>query len=507
MFYEESKISKVLNCELCNRKYDEPRLLPCGSTVCNICVCNIEDNLLISSSTCFKCIFCSEHHCVPQGGFPINKQIKKLMNEKPNEIYRGRDAEIFKANLNEVQIQISELEQNILKGIDKIKDHCHQLRVQVQQATNEKFEELNKMSACLIKQIDSYEKECIQNAINVEEYKQSFDERITVISKFIDENKTFLYQCNISESEILEANEMFKIFKLKLEDEMTSINDFTFNYSLMEFEPNKSKINEASIGTMRYHQLGKQISTNQLRKIALGECLEDKSDDSPVLTEVGEFNHYYVAYFNKKNEVIIVAYDHAENIKIEKNLISNCRNLFQFRKFNSNLALSYQKENSECCIVILDEQLNIIRRNDDFCQFIIGENLLYMYCFNPINALGVRVYDENLHIVEFNQHFQSQSLNEPFFFSDDLKRLKHTDHKYIWLDSIRLNILNDKSGELIVSLPIQADTFEINSKNDIVCLLRSELKLKYFDFFGNLLREIDLSGFEMSQNFHFKIDK
>jgi hypothetical protein len=172
MFYEESKINKILNCELCNQKFDEPRLMPCGITLCNMCVNSIEDRLLITNTTCFQCIFCTDHHCVPKNGFPINKPIKKLMSEKPNEIYRGKDAEIFKSNLNSVQFQINELESSILKGMDKIKEYCGQLKKQVQDATNEKYEELNQISINLMNQIDNYEKECIQNAINDEDYKK-----------------------------------------------------------------------------------------------------------------------------------------------------------------------------------------------------------------------------------------------------------------------------------------------------------------------------------------------
>lgn len=510
MFYEESRINRILNCELCNRKYDEPRSLPCGNTICNICICAIEDKLLLTNKSCFKCVLCADHHCVPQSGFPINKPIKKLMSEKPNEIYRGRDAEIFKANLNDVQMQISELETTILKGIDKIKEHCHQLRIQVQQAASEKFEEINRMTSSLMRQINNYEKECIQNAIVDEEYKQSFDQRITVISKFIDDNKGYLYQCNISEKEIITANEMFKMFKAKLDEEVVNINDFTFNYSLMEFiKPNKiQNMPENALGTLRFQRLGNYINSTQLKNVNLTECPSHKSDDSLVLSDICDLNKYYIAYFNTKNEVIVTAYDHVNNIKIEKNIISNCRSLFQMKILNNNLlALSYQKENSECCIVILDEQLNIILRNDDFCQMIIGENDSYLYCYSPMNKPNIRIYDKKLNRVELNQNFQGKKPTESFYFSDDVKRIAHRDNKYIWLDSTNLNILNDKSGELISSIPIVADHFELNSRDEIICLLKSEHKMKYFDIYGILIREIELVGFNLNSEFTFKIDK
>jgi len=444
---------------------------------------------------------------VPKTGLPINRPIQKLLSEKPNEIYRGREAEIFKSNLNEVQTQISELENCILKGIDKIKEHCNNLRKQVQQAANDKFEEMNRLTATLIYQINTYEKECIQNAIDDEEYKTSFDQRITVISKFIEENKNFLYQCNISEGEIIQANEMFKVFKGKLDEEMTNINDFTFNYSLMEFEAAQSKIPENAVGSLCFRQLGKAIGTNQLKKFNLKECVNDLNKDSLVLTEVGDWKKYYIAYFNSKNEVIITAYDHVDNIKFEKNIISDCRSIYQIKKIGNSLAVCYQKENAECCIVFLDEELNITHQNNDFCQMLIGQNDDYFYCFNPLNKTGIKVYDWNLNQVELNQAFQTSKPSEPFYFSDDIKHLEHRGSKYIWLDSLRLNIMNDKTGEIIKSLSIAADDFEVDSKENIICLVRSEFKLKYFDLFGVFIKEIDLNGFNMESDFTFRLDK
>ncbi len=38
MFYQEASIVHLLNCQNCKLKYDEPRLMPCGKTVCNRCI-------------------------------------------------------------------------------------------------------------------------------------------------------------------------------------------------------------------------------------------------------------------------------------------------------------------------------------------------------------------------------------------------------------------------------------------------------------------------------------
>lgn len=307
----------------------------------------------------------------------------------------------------------------------------------------------------------------------------------------------------ISEDEIKNANDMFEIFKQRLEEEMIHINDFTFNYSLMEFEINKKKISEETIGSIHFHQLGKKIKTNQLKKVSLAECISDVNSESLIFTEICDLTKYFIAYFNTKNEIIVIMYDHVNNIKFEKNIISNCHNIFQIKRLNNYLAVSYQKENNECCIVLLDEELNIINQNDNFCQLFIGQNDSYFYCLNPSNKTSIQVYDQKLNKIDLNGF---KLPNDPFNFCEEVKRLEHRDYRYIWLDSNKLNILNDKNGELIKSIKIEADNIEINSKNEIVCLVKNESKLKYFDLYGNLTREFDLKGFTMGADFSFRID-
>ena len=79
MFYEENQVNKLFICQKCNQKYDVPRLLPCGETICSYCVEIIE----LTNSNEIKCPMCEVNHVKPSNGFPLNKAIFNLMNEKP----------------------------------------------------------------------------------------------------------------------------------------------------------------------------------------------------------------------------------------------------------------------------------------------------------------------------------------------------------------------------------------------------------------------------------------
>jgi hypothetical protein len=93
MFYEESSIRNVLNCELCNyRLEDEPKLLPCAATVCIRCISSIKT--IIDNR--FKCPVCSTIHVIPDEGFPTNKALVNILSIRPTEICRSSAVESFK---------------------------------------------------------------------------------------------------------------------------------------------------------------------------------------------------------------------------------------------------------------------------------------------------------------------------------------------------------------------------------------------------------------------------
>ncbi len=56
MFYEESAINQILLCKVCDSKLNDPRLLPCGQSVCGECVAKLADtsNQRIKCLNCFK---------------------------------------------------------------------------------------------------------------------------------------------------------------------------------------------------------------------------------------------------------------------------------------------------------------------------------------------------------------------------------------------------------------------------------------------------------------------
>ena len=94
----ESDINNILMCELCHEKYglyDEPKMIPCGLTICGKCEHKIDKQMINKETRTFKCLSesCGDEHLKPIKGFPINKAVLSLLTTPLKEVYRGEDIE------------------------------------------------------------------------------------------------------------------------------------------------------------------------------------------------------------------------------------------------------------------------------------------------------------------------------------------------------------------------------------------------------------------------------
>ncbi len=148
----------VLNCIKCNQKLDEPRMLPCGETICAYCYMSIEVN-----NNKFKCFICNEDHLMPEKGLPISKRLLRILALKSKEVFRSKKVKQLKDNQNVIQEDINKFSFGIYNGIDKIKGLCLDLRNKVQLKTEEAIEQLNEHNKQMITEIEEFERECIKS--------------------------------------------------------------------------------------------------------------------------------------------------------------------------------------------------------------------------------------------------------------------------------------------------------------------------------------------------------
>ena len=96
MFYETSQIDKSLECPICNIKFEVPKLLSCGESVCEHC---IQDLLKSNGGNEFMCPVCGEMHDMPRNRqFTDNRFLMKILKEQPNKMEQSKVVKQLKVN-------------------------------------------------------------------------------------------------------------------------------------------------------------------------------------------------------------------------------------------------------------------------------------------------------------------------------------------------------------------------------------------------------------------------
>jgi hypothetical protein len=157
MSYNARLLDDLLKCIICSQKLIDPRLLPCGTSICNSCVEHWQD----VDSNYVQCQKCRMIHEIPEGGFPSNQAA--ISNLEPFNI----EAAQITSELSHVHSQLESeaivLEDCLGIGETTIRKKCDDIRNNVQLAIEETELQLFNLREKFSQEIDVYEKICKQN--------------------------------------------------------------------------------------------------------------------------------------------------------------------------------------------------------------------------------------------------------------------------------------------------------------------------------------------------------
>lgn len=226
MFYKEEDISNELICPKCLIKYRDPRVLPCGESLCNDCILD----LVKRDKPEIDCVICHETHQLPTIGnreFPKNVFIMKLLAKKSHEIGRGKLSEELKLKLKEINDKSEKLEQACKGSTQLIADYCFELRTQIDLATETLHDKLNKYREEFLKKLKNYELDCLAGTRD-EKFKDELDEFLKVIDQFNEAMTDHLKSVNLDESFIKKGITKADGYSKTLDVKLTSIDKRIF---------------------------------------------------------------------------------------------------------------------------------------------------------------------------------------------------------------------------------------------------------------------------------------
>jgi len=244
MFYEEAKINEALSCAHCKERLIEPKILPCGVFICVSCATSIK----AFQHGKFKCIICTKKHAMPEEGLPTNSQLLYILTLKPTEVSRGKDVKILKETLNQIQKNIKSISFGANNGLDQIKEHCIELKNDVQLASEEAIQQINDYNDEFIKEIENYEMECIQSFKSVEVNKEEFNKTVDQLEPFYSKWSEYLKQTHINDDHISDAISEASRLNENAEQKQLTLENYMFNGHILKFVKNPIKLDKSFVG-------------------------------------------------------------------------------------------------------------------------------------------------------------------------------------------------------------------------------------------------------------------
>jgi hypothetical protein len=236
MFYQADKIDSVLICDVCDNKMVDPRLLPCGRSVCHRCV----DILADTDKKKIKCQNCAKTHQIPDEGFPKNVTLQKLLEFEAKEVLRSSHIEEFKKVLDILNATKQRIESTLECGDATIRDHCDKVRNDMQLAIEQAHAKLDEFHKDFMDQIDTHEKECQAKFKFIQQNKQDIEKVLNESNELLSKSNHLLNQFKIDQTELVTLFESAHTLHTNLEQIKDGIQMEMLNEFHLKFEKQKS---------------------------------------------------------------------------------------------------------------------------------------------------------------------------------------------------------------------------------------------------------------------------
>ena len=269
MFYEAGKINKALLCKHCEGRLDKPKILPCGVTICSFCEISIQVN-----NQMFDCFICNDKHDMPKKGLPNNRLASEILAIELTTVSRGEAYDSLIKFLDDIQKKLSFIKLGIKNSTDLVKEHCIDLRSDVQLKTEEAIQQINDINSKLIEEIDEYEQELIEFNKTNSKSLDSFNAIVKELESFLTLKTEFLNQCEIDDKLVKKSNEEANNLIKRAEIEIENLKSIIFDGNILKFERNTEKINDAILGKLNKNKMIDSliISNHSEQKQLLSLC-------------------------------------------------------------------------------------------------------------------------------------------------------------------------------------------------------------------------------------------
>ena len=478
-------MNSKLSCPKCKERFQDPRILPCGETICNLCIIQLMKEHTESEKNGFNCTWCDNYHQQPEDGFVSCKFLNSLMSEKPTDIYKSKNIEKLKNNLNFIHEKIQKMSSDLKHGSDRIKDYCLKLRHDIKSRKELLMQELNKECEEYLSRVDSYEKDCIDqfSLKDKESNKLSFYNFIYETNLFY---KSWIFYLN---KNVIDENEIHKIigytesklFKIKKEE--VGIKHFLFNKDILIYKHEELNIHNL-IGDL-YHEKIHGINLKKLEKINLKRSFDEDNpkfkqvriecmDDGNFAFGVLDSNWNFKLKVFTNNGALVKTFTETHEHKFDDFSMRATRNKIVVYKNSLEASKCFLEVVSDCS----DKKKSV---QVSFVSPLISANDSNIYVLEREKENMVHVYDYDLNLIL--DHCQNIAS-----IHNNISQFEIEYDKVYVLDKENLKILNKKTGEMVFRISLKSEDSKFSISHQEIVIMNENLnKITYYSKVNGLV--------------------
>ncbi len=179
----------------------------------------------------------------------------------PTNVSRGFSYDLLEKLLDDMQKKTNFIRLGIENSDDFVKEHCMNLRSDVQLSAEEVILQVNDITTKIIEEIDEYEKELIEFNKTNKETLDDFNMIVKEMELFHVINREYLKKYKIDYDIINKANKEAKNLIKKAEFEIENLKEIIFDGKIFKFDKNNQKINKSILGESKIFNNSLKISS------------------------------------------------------------------------------------------------------------------------------------------------------------------------------------------------------------------------------------------------------
>ena len=265
MYFNKNEVNNILTCKYCEGRLEEPKLLPCGKSICSLCVSTIK----LNQSSEYDCSACNQKHEMSKNGLPVNEVVVEMLSLQAIQIVKSQDYESLQEILIDIQKKRNLLNICLNNSQDCIIEHCNDLRDQVQLAKESIIMKINDLSDVMIDEIDEYKHESMDlNRKNLKRLKR-YENVDKELETFHLKTEEYLKQNNLNDNKIAKLNQDALKLKEKADFTLKNVREKIFSERFLMFEANKETLTKSILGKMELTNMNSTIlrDENQIKDL------------------------------------------------------------------------------------------------------------------------------------------------------------------------------------------------------------------------------------------------